>query len=56
MRYILVSGGYGMSRYLDFKDKKTANLFADGAGAAVLGVGHMISISKVRIEILCQRM
>lgn len=39
MRYILVAGGYGMSRYLDFKDKKTANLFADGAGAAVLGVG-----------------
>jgi 3-oxoacyl-[acyl-carrier-protein] synthase-3 len=39
MKYILVAGGYGMSRYLDFKDKKTANLFADGAGAAVLGVG-----------------
>jgi len=40
MRYILVAGGYGMSRYLDFKDKKTANLFADGAGAAVLGVSE----------------
>jgi 3-oxoacyl-[acyl-carrier-protein] synthase-3 len=40
MRYVLVSGGYGMSRYLDFKDKKTANLFADGAGAAVLGIGE----------------
>src|SRR5512135_2959874 len=39
MKYILVAGGYGMSRFLDFKDKKTANLFADGAGAAVLGVG-----------------
>ena len=39
MKYILVAGGYGMSRYLDLKDKKTANLFADGAGAAVLGVG-----------------
>jgi 3-oxoacyl-[acyl-carrier-protein] synthase III len=39
MRYVLVAGGYGMSRYLDFQDKKTANLFADGAGAAVLGVG-----------------
>jgi 3-oxoacyl-[acyl-carrier-protein] synthase-3 len=38
-RYVLVAGGYGMSRFLDFKDKKTANLFADGAGAAVLGVG-----------------
>ena len=38
-RYILVAGGYGMSRFLDFSDKKTANLFADGAGAVVLGVG-----------------
>jgi 3-oxoacyl-[acyl-carrier-protein] synthase-3 len=40
MRYVLVAGGYGMSRFLDFRDKKTANLFADGAGAAVLGVGE----------------
>jgi 3-oxoacyl-[acyl-carrier-protein] synthase-3 len=38
-QYVLVAGGYGMSRFLDFSDKKTANLFADGAGAAVLGVG-----------------
>lgn len=34
---VLVAGGYGMSRFLDLGDKKTANLFADGAGAAVLG-------------------
>lgn len=40
MNYILVAGGYGMSRFLDLTDKKTANLFADGAGAAVLGVGN----------------
>lgn len=39
MRYVLVAGGYGMSRFLNLKDKKTANLFADGAGAVVLGVG-----------------
>jgi 3-oxoacyl-[acyl-carrier-protein] synthase-3 len=39
MTHVLVAGGYGMSRFLDFKDKKTANLFADGAGAVVLGVG-----------------
>jgi len=39
MRYILVAGGYGMSRFLDLTDKRTANLFADGAGAAVLGAG-----------------
>jgi 3-oxoacyl-[acyl-carrier-protein] synthase-3 len=37
-RYVLVAGGYGMSRFLDLSDKKTANLFADGAGVAVLGV------------------
>jgi len=37
IRYVLVAGGYGMSRFLDLKDKRTANLFADGAGAVVLG-------------------
>jgi len=40
MKYILVAGGYGMSRFIDYKDKKTANLFADGAGAVILGVGE----------------
>ena len=40
LKYILVAGGYGMSRFLDMKDKKTANLFADGAGAVVLGPGN----------------
>ncbi len=39
MRHVLVAGGYGMSRFLDLSDKKTANLFADGAGAVVLGAG-----------------
>jgi len=39
MRHILVAGGYGMSRFLDLSDKRTANLFADGAGAVVLGAG-----------------
>jgi 3-oxoacyl-[acyl-carrier-protein] synthase-3 len=38
-RYVLVAGGYGMSRFIDWSDKKTANLFADGAGAALLGSG-----------------
>ncbi len=37
--YILVAGGYGMSRFLNWHDKKTVTLFADGAGAAVLGAG-----------------
>lgn len=39
-RFVLVAGGYGMSRFLDFTDKKTANLFADGAGVALLGVSE----------------
>lgn len=33
---VLVVGAYLMSRYLDKYDKRTANLFADGAGAVVL--------------------
>lgn len=36
-RRVLVIGAYAMTRFLDWKDKKTATLFADGAGAAVLG-------------------
>lgn len=35
-RYILVVGTYAMSKYLNIADKKTATLFADGAGAVVL--------------------
>jgi 3-oxoacyl-[acyl-carrier-protein] synthase-3 len=38
-RHILVAGGYGMSRFINWQDKKTATLFADGAGAVVLGAG-----------------
>jgi 3-oxoacyl-[acyl-carrier-protein] synthase-3 len=35
-RTVLVVGAYGMSRYLDWTDKTTCTLFADGAGAVVL--------------------
>ncbi|MCB8923803.1 MAG: ketoacyl-ACP synthase III [Ardenticatenaceae bacterium] len=38
-RYILVAGGYGMTKFLDWGDKYTATLFADGAGAVIVGVG-----------------
>lgn len=38
-QHILVIGAYGMTRYVDWKDKKTATLFADGAGAVVLRAG-----------------
>lgn len=33
---VLVIGCYAMSKYIDWSDKKTATLFADGAGALVL--------------------
>ena len=36
---ILVIGAYGMSRFLDPNDKKTVTLFADGAGAVIVGAG-----------------
>lgn len=36
---VLVIGAYGMSRFLDPNDKKTATLFADGAGAVIVGAG-----------------
>ena len=35
-RNIMVIGAYGMSRFLNLKDKKTVNLFADAAGAFIL--------------------
>ena len=33
---VLVIGAYAMSKYIDWGDKKTATIFADGAGAVVL--------------------
>lgn len=35
-RNVLVVGAYAISKYLDWRDKKTATIFADGAGAIVL--------------------
>lgn len=35
---VLVVGAYGMSRFVDYSDHRTCTLFADGAGAVVLGV------------------
>jgi 3-oxoacyl-[acyl-carrier-protein] synthase-3 len=36
--YVLIIGAYAMSKYLNLQDKKTVTLFADGAGAVLLGV------------------
>lgn len=35
---VLVVGVYAMSKFLDFSDKKTSTIFADGAGTVVLEV------------------
>lgn len=54
--YALVIGAYGMSRFLDVHDKKTATLFADGASAAILaptrevGRGWLASDLRTRGE------
>lgn len=34
---VMVIGAYAMSKYLNMQDKKTVTLFADGAGAIILG-------------------
>ncbi len=47
---VLVIGAYAMSKYIDWKDKKTATIFADGAGAVVLqasDVGPGLLASKL---------
>ncbi|MEM8900526.1 MAG: ketoacyl-ACP synthase III [Bacteroidota bacterium] len=47
--YVLIIGASAFSKYLDIYDKKTATLFADGAGAVILkaeedtGSGHLAS-------------
>lgn len=38
--YVMVVGVYAMSKYLNMTDKKTVTLFADGAGAVILGVNN----------------
>jgi 3-oxoacyl-[acyl-carrier-protein] synthase III len=37
---ILVAGGYGMTRFIDWTDKYTCTLFADGAGAVLVQTGE----------------
>lgn len=39
MNVALVIGAYGMTRFVDYTDRYTATLFADGAGAVVVGAG-----------------
>ena len=38
--HVLVVGAYGMSRYIDWNEKQTCTLFADGAGAVLLSASE----------------
>ena len=38
-RHILIAGGYAMTKFVDWTDKYTCPLFADGAGVAIVGAG-----------------
>ncbi len=43
-RRVLVVGAYAMSRYLNPRDKKTLTMFADGAGAVVVGASDTAGV------------
>jgi 3-oxoacyl-[acyl-carrier-protein] synthase-3 len=49
-RRVLVVGAYAMTRFLDWKDKRTATLFADGAGAVVLGASESPGILATKLR------
>jgi 3-oxoacyl-[acyl-carrier-protein] synthase-3 len=39
MQHVLVIGAYGMTRFIDWTDKRTCTLFGDGAGAVLVSAG-----------------
>lgn len=47
---VLVIGAEVMSRFLDHADRRTAGLFGDGAGAAVVGAGGSGRIGRILLE------
>jgi len=49
-RHILVVGAYAMTRYIDWTDKRTATLFADGAGAVVLRAEDRPGVIGAKLE------
>lgn len=49
VRTVVVAGAYGMSRYIDWTDKKTCTLFADGAGAVVLRASDRPGVMASRL-------
>ena len=53
-QYVLVIGAYAMSKYLNLEDKKTVTLFADGAGAAILGASEETDRGFLTSELISQ--
>ncbi|HNF49602.1 MAG TPA: ketoacyl-ACP synthase III [Chitinophagales bacterium] len=51
---ILVIGAYAMSKYLNIEDKKTATLFADGAGAVILSAQHDTDSGYIAGDLMTQ--
>lgn len=49
-RRVLVIGAEVMSRFIDHADRRTAGLFGDGAGAAVVGNGGSGRIGRVLLD------
>lgn len=49
-RRALVIGAYAMTRFLDWRDKRTATLFADGAGAVVLGASDRPGVLAAKLS------
>lgn len=49
-RRVLVIGAYAMTRFLDWRDKRTATLFADGAGAVVLGASDRPGVLAAKLS------
>ena len=47
---VLVVAAYAMSRYLDLDDKKTATIFADGAGAVVVEPSTEPGVLRCQLE------
>jgi 3-oxoacyl-[acyl-carrier-protein] synthase-3 len=49
-RAVLVVGAYAMTRFVDWKDKYTCTLFADGAGAVVLRAGDEPGVLATKLR------
>jgi 3-oxoacyl-[acyl-carrier-protein] synthase-3 len=49
-RSALIVGAYAMTRFIDWKDKYTCTLFADGAGAVVLRAGEAPGVLATKLR------